>query len=66
MEGVPQEDGNMSDKKEKNSDQKAPNWVELIQKNADDLTPILYQLYTSEDLKTNIEDELEKDKKKSE
>lgn len=56
----------MSEKKDHNKEQKKPDWVDLIKENADDLTPYLYQLYQAEDLKTNIEDELEKDKKKSE
>ena len=49
----------------RDSDQKVgkPNWISVIESNPDDITRYMWDLFQDLELKTNIEEDLKKDKK---
>ncbi len=52
-------------KKQSGEKSQKPDWVDIIEKNSDDLTKHMYALFKNGMLKTNFEEELEKEKKRS-
>jgi hypothetical protein len=52
-------------KKEQHQKVGKPNWISAIEKNPNDITKYMWDLFRDKELKTNIEEDLKKDAKTS-